>query len=272
MRGDVLHVGATYLRRAVVGLLWIYCGVASAQTRPLNDTGITFSGNATSGNSASCLVTDPTGQDCRYGRDAAALAGTLPAKVGGSSGTNGFDFTKVCNSGQTAGQGTCPANPTVPGDATNDWGCTRDNVTGLMWEVKTTTGLRSMNHSYTWFKTASPDGNNGTAAGGTCANAGRCDTEKFTQDVNALGTALCGARDWRMPTVNELEGIADFGRFSPAIDPTYFPNTLTATSFYWSDSPYGTSDSRYVRFSDGGAFANLGRNEQLHVRLVRGAQ
>ncbi|MEQ1594100.1 MAG: DUF1566 domain-containing protein [Casimicrobium sp.] len=249
--------------------------MASAQTRPLNDTGITFSGNATSGNSASCLVTDPAGQDCRYGRDGAALAGTLPPKVGGSSGTNGFDFTKVCNSGQTAGQGTCPANPTTPGYGTNEWGCTKDNVTGLLWEVKTTSGLRSMSNIYTWYMTASPDGNNGTASGGICATAGRCDTEKFVADVNsatANPTALCGYRDWRMPTVKELEGIADMGRVSPSIDPTYFPNTQDADLF-WSASLYALGPtSAWTVWLNYGLVANGNKSQSMQVRLVRGGQ
>lgn len=273
MRGDVLHVGATYLRRAVVGLLWVCCGVAWAQTRPLNDTGITFSGNAASAISASCLVTDPAGQDCRYGRDAAALAGTLPAKVGGSGGTNGFDFTKVCNSGQIAGSGTCPANPTTPGYGTNEWGCTKDNVTGLLWEVKTTTGLRSMSHTYTWYMTASPDGNNGTPAAttgtATCATLGRCDTEQFVMDVNAQSVALCGLRDWRMPSVKELEGISDFGRASPAIDPTFFVNT--PGSYFWSGSPYaGFLSYAWVVYVGRGGADYYFRSTAYQVRLVRG--
>lgn len=275
MRGPGLKLAATSVGRVVVGLLWICCEMAWAQTRPLNDTGITFSGNGTSGNSASCLATDPARQDCRSGRDGAALAGTLPAKVGGSGGTNGFDFTKVCNSGQIAGSGTCPANPATPGYGTNEWGCTKDNVTGLLWEVKTTTGLRSMSHTYTWYMTASPDGNNGTASGGTCATAGRCDTEKFVADVNSTTTnptAVCGYRDWRIPTVKELEGIADLGRVNPAIDPTYFPNT--PSSNVWSGSPYALNSSYAwgVHFGSGYAYGVNGRGIVNSVRLVRGGQ
>ncbi|TAG48816.1 MAG: DUF1566 domain-containing protein [Betaproteobacteria bacterium] len=272
MRGAVLQLGAMNFGRVVVAMLGVCCAAAWAQTRPLNDTGITFCGAATSGNNATCLGTEPAGQDKNYGRDGAALAGTLPAKLGGSTGTNGFDFTKVCNSGQNADSGSCPANPTTPGYGTNEWGCTKDNVTGLLWEVKTTTGLRSMNHSYTWFKTGSPDGNNGTASGGTCAAAGRCDTEKYTQDVNAQTTALCNVRDWRMPTVKELEGIADLGRFNPAIDPTYFPNTLSSS--VWSGSPYAPNSSYawFVGFDGGYADFSYGRSYAYQVRLVRGGQ
>lgn len=79
--------------------------------------------------------------------------------------------------------------------------------------------MRSQNHTYTWFNTnaATNGGADGMANGGICETAGRCDTQKFVADVNSAG--LCGATDWRMPTVKELEGIADLGRSNPAIDP-----------------------------------------------------
>ena len=240
---------------------------ADAQTKPLNDTGINFCGGATSGNNSPCLAADPAGQDRDYGRDGAARNGALSAKIGGSSGAvdgspNGFDFTKIANNGAAlapgAGLGTAPT----------DWACTRDNVTGLIWEVKTASGLRNQVHTYTWYMTNSPDGNNGTVSGGTCATAGRCDTEKFTVDVNTTG--LCGFNTgWRMPTVKELQGIADFGRVNPAIDPTYFPNT--PSSYVWSGTPFASyPDYSYrVDFGNGGN-PYWYRNSSNSARLVRG--
>ncbi|MDT8439856.1 MAG: hypothetical protein RQ729_12695, partial [Wenzhouxiangellaceae bacterium] len=82
----------------------------SAQTAPLNDTGQTRCfGN---GALAECTAAN-TGdqslrprQDGRFGRDAQADAGAL-TKIG--SGAAGFDFTRICNSGEAAGSGACPA-------------------------------------------------------------------------------------------------------------------------------------------------------------------
>ena len=110
----------------------------------MNDTGITWSGNATSGNATTCDASHPAGQDCHYGRDKAAADGTL-TKIGG--GNAGFDFSKISNSGNVL-----PASATL-GSALGDWACTRDNVTGLIWEVKTTSDLRSQSHTYTWYNT-----------------------------------------------------------------------------------------------------------------------
>ena len=181
----------------------------------LNDTGITE------------IFSDPLRQDGSTGRDSLAAAGKL-TKTGG--GSKGFDFTKIANDGSVL------PDSAALGTGAKDWACTRDNVTGLMWEVKTTEGLRSQNHTYTWNLEC-----RGTSSrGGTCFTSGRCETEKYAQDVNATG--LCGASNWRMPHIKELEGIVHYGRSDPAIDSMYFPNTLSNSSF-WSGTPNATSTS-----------------------------
>lgn len=231
-------------------------------TGALNDTGIQFCGAYPSGNNDPCTGSEPLGQDADYGRDALAAMGQL-TKIGG--GNAGFDFTKISNAGNPL-----PVSAAL-GSGTNDWACTRDNVTGLIWEVKTDDGgLRDQGNTYTWYDPASPDGNPGTANGGSCVGSD-CDTTHYRDAVNAEG--LCGASDWRMPGVKELEGIADFGRYNPAIDSAYFPNS--PSSYFWSGSPYA-SDSNYawyVNFLHGYAdyFAGL-RSTSFRVRLVRAGQ
>ena len=261
-------VSTKTLANAALSVIAVATSIAFAQTKPLNDTGIFFCGGATSGLNAPCLATDPAGQDKNYGRDAAAAAGTL-IKVGASAvtlggGTNGFDFTKIANNGSAL-----PASAAL-GTGTSDWACTRDNFTGLIWEVKTTSGLRDYAHSYTWYMTGSPDGNNGTPSGGACATSGRCDTEKFVADVNASG--LCGATTgWRMPTVKELQGIVDFGRVNPAIDPAFFPNTSRV--YVWSGSLYsGRASTAWVVNANYGNANFNDRSSTYYVRLVRGGQ
>lgn len=246
-------------------------GTILTDEMPLDDTGIAFSRSSSGNDSSGCSPADPAGQDCFHGRDAAAAAGTL-IKQGASSPSNGvangFDYTKVCNSGELAGQGACPGDPAL-GAGANDWACTRDNVSGQIWEIKTDgNDLRDKDHTYTWFQTGSPDGNDGTPGGGVCATAGRCDTEKYVADVNAAG--LCGHSDWRMPTIKELEGIMDFGR-RPAIDPGFFPNTVPA--YFWSGTPQaGVSNfAWYVRLQPVD-IAFRQRDSAHAVRLVRAGQ
>jgi hypothetical protein len=200
---------------------------SQAQIRPLNDTGQPLCYDAA--NAAvpcSAAVSGDAGvnprQDGRYGRDAAAAAGQL-TKIG--AGDAGFDFTKISNNGSVL-----PASA-VLGSGPTDWACTRDNVTGLMWEVKTTSGLRSSFHAYTWY---SADGtNNGGDAGGlgsnTCAGTlsatpynNQCNTQNFASAVNAI--SLCGHSDWRLPRHKELRSIVHLGRTNPSLDEHYFPD------------------------------------------------
>lgn len=253
----------------------------------LNDTGIVDFGDK----SSYTLKREPhghPGQDARFGRDAAAVSGQLK-KVGG--GAKGFDFTKLDDKGQPQ-----------PADA-DAWHCVRDNVTGLIWEVKTSDGsLRDASHIYGWY-----DPNHKTNGGhpgepfdpshpndltnedfiGRCGGGIFCNTHAYIQAVNV--SKLCGFSDWRLPTRVELRSLVDYsksgraGRGSPynlddpathrgsphaTIDTDYFPNT--PYQWFWSSTPYAIN-SEYawrVYFYDGGD-ANGSKFFAKHVRLVR---
>ena len=240
----------------------------------LNDTGIDWcadfnanrnqSGTRLEKNSGcDAVAATYPGQDAHRGRDADDRLRKL-SKSG--SGSAGFDFTKVCASGKLAGEGDCPPNPTL-GSAPDNWACVRDNVTGLVWEVKTSKGLRGQGNSYTWYNpdTAENGGAAGTQNGGRCEGS-NCDTHAYAQEVNKQG--LCGANDWRLPTRKELLSIVDNGQLKPAIDGNYFPNTPSA--HFWSSSPYAdkTGLAWQVYFQYGEALtAEKGQDGQ--VRLVR---
>ncbi|AHK79076.1 hypothetical protein M911_07785 [Ectothiorhodospira haloalkaliphila] len=235
-------------------------GVELPATQALNDTGIDWCADGDT-NFLDCPVAGYPGQDGEFGRDAAARAGTLE-KVG--AGDAGFDYTKISNDGAEL-----PASAEL-GNGPNDWACTRDNVTGLIWEVKTSDGgLRDRINTYTWYQPDGPNkGNPGVEDGGSCVGSA-CDTHSFAQAVNAQG--LCGATDWRLPTRDELRSIAHQGRTDPAIDEAYFPNTRS--SDFWSASPYAVDSDRAwrVRFHYGNG--TWGYKSTLNrVRLVRGGQ
>lgn len=90
--------------------------VIECHTTVLNDTG---------------LAAAPDGQ---AGRDAEALRLT---KRG--AGVLGFDFTRLCATGAEVVNGQCPVG-TFAG-AADQWRCTRDNVTGLVWLKDAGVGL-----------------------------------------------------------------------------------------------------------------------------------
>jgi len=240
-------------------------GSSAATSARLNDTGITKWGDATVNN---LTVTQPSFpvQDADVGRDALARAGTLP-KVG--DGEAGFDFTKLDVTG-------APLTNQAASYVTTPWSCVKDNVTGLMWEVKTTAGaenLRAANYTYSWFNSTGMNngGNAGAANAGVCVDTKNCDTEKYVTAVNTAG--LCGYTDWRLPSEEELASVLNLSiaASGPTIDTGYFPNTIA--NWYWSASPYAGNAAHAwsVHFSGGNDIANH-KSLSYYVRLVRGGQ
>ena len=221
----------------------------SVMVLPLNDTGITRCANETD-NDLNCAQEGFPGQDAEYGRDATHNDDT--------DGHAGFSFTKLDANGNA-----------LPASAT-EWSCVKDNVTGLIWEVKTDDGgLRDKDNTYTWYNSDSNTngGNAGTENGGTCPDAGNCDTEKYVASVNAAG--LCGYNDWRMPIKEELRSIVNYGAYNPAIETAYFPNTVG--SYYWTASPYASyyGYAWIVNFDSGYASYDVNKYNDLYARLVR---
>ena len=147
--------------------------------------------------------------------------------------------------------------------------CVQDNNTGLVWEGKPTTGTRASNLTYTNYDSTtglqSPFGINVTQADIDAST----NSFGYVNSVNA-GSGLCGFKDWRLPTKEELQGIfASTG--TPRIDTTWFPNTQAAG--YWSSSQYVGNPQYgwYSTFANSVESSSLGffRFDSKLVRLVR---
>jgi streptogramin lyase len=182
-------------------------------------------------------------------------------------------FSKICNSGQEAGQGDCPGNPKLGSNPT-DWACTRDNSNGLIWEVKTSDGgMRDKDKTYTWYdiNPATNGGNAGVKNGGLCVGS-RCDTSGYADSVAAI--QLCGANDWRIPSVDEIVTLIDdvsANNGLAAIDATFFPNSLDAP--YWTSSA-SLGDPAFageINFYHDYAVGTYGKRWGLRLRSVRGS-
>lgn len=211
----------------------------------INDTGVTSCGDYSRGhsgisnNDVVCqLLTDsngdpvPSGQDGVSGRDI-----TAPSD---EDGRKGFSFTKIDSSGASLAS------------SATQWSCVKDNVTGLVWELKTDDGgLHDKDDSFVWYESDPRVGYGGlpgyekasdfdsTKNDQTCYgfSAGQaatyCNTKAFVNRINTNG--LCGANNWRLPTRNELDSLVSYD-LTPSIDPEYFP--FTAPTYYWSSVPY----------------------------------
>ena len=248
--------------------------ILATETGALNDTGIDWSGEYTYGNNSDCSPDISPVQDCHQGRDATHDDDT--------DGHAGFSLTKIDSEGNYL-----DANAT-------EWSCVLDNVTGLLWEVKTDDGgLHDKDDRYSWYNTDSSS--NGGFAG--YAEAGDedernlcygynsaesdtlCNTEAFVNRVNTAG--LCGFSDWRLPRREELRSIVDYSRsrppsaFSyssgPSIDTDYFPNTITYG--YWSSTASVTikTYAHGIYFTHGFDYAT-DSEYTANVRLVRDNQ
>jgi hypothetical protein len=227
--------------------------------RPLNDTGIVWGSNYPEGDNTTCIGETFSQQDCSSGRD------TLFNDD--SDGRAGFSFTKLDSNG----------NPLTA--SATEWDCVLDNVTGLIWEVKTdkdTPDLRDKDWAY--MNTSNMNGNDPRdwlLAGSSCLidqqreTDTNCHTERYRDEVNAQG--LCGANNWRLPKRNELLSIVDYNQVYPApfIDTNYFPNTQNRT--YWTESASVLYPDKAMQITNGTS-TTLERRYGRAVRLVLDVQ
>jgi hypothetical protein len=106
-----------------------------------------------------------------------------------------------------------------------DWIMTRDNVTGLIWEIKDP-DLWAINYSYkkyTW--------------------------ENASQLIVALNNAEFGGFfDWRLPNAKELSSLVSVP-FTLDYYSFYFPESVMP-SYYWTSSPYIVSDYAWRVYYD----------------------
>lgn len=148
--------------------------------------------------------------------------------------------------------------PTQHATYTNDY-TTTDNVTGLVWKSCSegqsgTTCATGTASQMTWYNAV-----NGCAA----------------LNTSNSGNGYAGRKDWRLPTVSELETLPNYDTFSPVIDTEKFPATPTG-KYNWTSTTYiyggsSSGDSAwYINFNLGWMDSANKATNNLYVRCVAG--
>ena len=113
-------------------------------------------------------------------------------------------FIKIANDGSVL------ADSAKLGSAPKDWACTKDDVSGLIWEVKANDkkNPRDRNKSSSWVN-----------------------VQTYLKETNK--NILCAADDWRIPTKQELMDLVP----KPPLNSTYFGDI--SLPWFWSSDESG---------------------------------
>jgi hypothetical protein len=126
----------------------------------------------------------------------------------------------------------------------NGDGTVTDHCTGLMWQKDT----------------ADVNGD-GQFVNNNRDDASWCDALAYCENLS-----FAGHNDWRLPNVRELQGIVDYGRINPSIDPAFD----ALSSVYWSSTSYADNpDSAWVVYFGYGAVSYDGKAGSFYVLAVR---
>ncbi|EPR7484070.1 Calx-beta domain-containing protein [Vibrio alginolyticus] len=267
----------------------------------LNDTGVTTWYDGMTYDSTASNSTYP-GQDASYGRDAI----NQPA----FDGHAGFSFTKLDAAGNALPSNEsnfrCILDnrtgliwekkeevqtlPNLSGDALKkhlDEHLKNDtypyDMANFFWQAT--------NYKYYWYNTN--DATNGGADGAPgeivpktshpinaeCAFPNknqvsyssafnRCNTEVYAKAMNEL--AICGFKDWRVPTIGELSSIHNHRATDPEPgEVDFFPNTMTGDYLTSTPSADGTG-AVWCSSSNTGQVRLCNKQHVNYIRMVRG--
>jgi len=154
----------------------------------------------------------------------------------------------------------------LSGNETNSfaesWAMVRDDVTGLIWEVKKAdNSIQDKSKQFSWYDPA--DITNGGYAG---INTDGSDTNDYIRNLNFQ--AYGGFTDWRLPSIYELATLLNMNQTN-GIQSEYFPDIMQGG--YWTSTTYaGNAQKAWnISFATGKNAYNE-KSYAMYVRAVRG--
>jgi hypothetical protein len=140
-----------------------------------------------------------------------------------------------------------PSNAAL-GTGAGDWACTRDNVTGLLWQADPNFG------PFNWSQAAT-----------------------YAASLNT-GGGLCGLTNWRVPKITELQSLTHYGSpVPPLYDNTYFAPTSGGFNVeYWASEASVYLPELFPNYAwyiavGGGLLTISPKGDTKAVRAVSGA-
>jgi hypothetical protein len=159
-------------------------------------------------------------------------------------------FTKLDHSGNTLSS------------LAESWAMVRDDVTGLIWEVKKSDQtIQDKSRQFSWY-----DPSDITNGGYSGTNTDGTDTNDYIRTLNTH--AYGGFTDWRLPNIHELATLLNMGKTNNGIQTQFFPNTMNGG--YWTCTTYADASQKawHISFVTG-KNAYDDKSKSMYVRAVR---